>query len=209
MRKDFYFFRHGQTDANLRGVWQGCSSDNLLNAIGKEQAKELAFKVKKLRLTNLYCSPLLRSVQTANIIVQGMGFSYPIGICQDLRECCFGDAEGLTFEETKARYGEELVNRILFPTMRSWDMHFPNGESKHEVFERVIKCLEYIVETSLYAHGNQNRFGIVCHAGVINALQCGLGLKNVSYENCSILHLACGGEMIAPEVENLKQVFEI
>ena len=31
--------------------------------------------------------------------------------------------------------------------------------------------------------------GVVCHAGVISALACGMGFTDVSYENCSILHL--------------------
>lgn len=27
MRKDFYIFRHGETDENLAGRWQGCGVD--------------------------------------------------------------------------------------------------------------------------------------------------------------------------------------
>jgi len=188
MRKDFYFFRHGQTDLNVRGVWQGCSSDVLLNATGIKQAEELAKKVSSLQLTDLCSSPLVRAVQTANKIVGKDCNMLPILVYQDLHECQFGDAEGLTFAESEARYGKDFVNNILFPTMKTWNLHFPNGESKCEVFHRVMDCLSLIIKEK--SSDEHNRIGVVCHAGVINALQCGLDLKNVSYENCSILHLA-------------------
>ena len=209
MRKDFYFFRHGQTDLNVRGVWQGSGCDVLLNQTGVEQANELAIKVKDLKLTNLFCSPLLRSVQTANILANKAFIYSPIVIYQDLQECYFGDAEGQSFEETRAKYGDKFVDDFLFPSKDNWDSRFPNGESKHEVFDRVMKALAQIVNKSLDMRGAQNRFGIVCHAGVISALQCGLDLKDVEFGNCSVLHLTCGGEMIAPEVKDLKQVFDV
>lgn len=207
MKKDFYFFRHGQTDLNVCGVWQGCSSDVVLNATGEEQAKRLAEKVKDLHLTNLYCSPMLRAVQTANIIARGIRLYEPIAIYQNLRECNFGLAEGLTFEESCNLYGKNFVDDILYPTKKTWMRHFPKGESKSEVFERVCGCLAQIINSTYWK--GQNRIGIVCHAGVINALQCGFALQNVSYDNCSILHLTCGGDCVAPEVKDLVQVFDV
>jgi broad specificity phosphatase PhoE len=36
----------------------------------------------------------------------------------------------------------------------------------------------------------RNTVGVVCHAAVISSLACGLGLTDVSYDNCAILHLA-------------------
>ncbi len=38
MRKDFYIFRHGETNENLAGGWQGCSVDFPLNKTGEQQA---------------------------------------------------------------------------------------------------------------------------------------------------------------------------
>ena len=67
---DFYVFRHGQTDMNVAQLWQGSQSDCLLNEVGKKQAEELGKKVKHKLITKLYCSPLLRAVQTANIVAK-------------------------------------------------------------------------------------------------------------------------------------------
>ena len=38
MRKDFYIFRHGETNENLAGRWQGCGVDFPLNKTGGQQA---------------------------------------------------------------------------------------------------------------------------------------------------------------------------
>jgi broad specificity phosphatase PhoE len=193
-KKDFYIFRHGQTDLNVRGVWQGAKIDALLNAKGKEQAKELAKKVDLLQLTNLYTSPLLRAVQTANILATEIrnGMVDSVTILQDLRECNFGICEGWTMEKARERYGADFVQDILFPTQETWGYRFWQGESKEEVFKRVKRVLMHIFGSLLWE--GYDRIGIVTHAGVISALQCGFGFKNVNYDNCSILHLSYEAE---------------
>ena len=173
-----------------------------------EQARELATKIKKLRLTNLYSSPLLRAVQTANIITQHCFFPQIFTVVPGLHECCFGQAEGMVIEDSKAKFGENLVHDFLFPTKETWDLRFAGGESKHQVFNRVINTLDDVLNDVSGYSNVQNRIGIVCHAGVLSALQCGLGLKDVSYENCSILHLSCEGYMYMFEARQLKQVFD-
>lgn len=192
--KDFYIFRHGQTDFNAQGRWQGSGIDALLNETGKKQAKALQKKSieQHFELCKLYSSPLLRAVQTANIVADQGWRRLDFTVLNDLRECYFGEAEGLTYEEAYQKFGKEFVNKILFPTFDTWDECFPGGESKHEVFNRVLGCLKKIFRINTWEC--DDRLGVVCHAGVISALQCGLGLKNVSYENCSVLHLRYDAE---------------
>lgn len=193
-KKDFYIFRHGQTDLNVRGVWQGAKTEALLNEKGKEQALALAERIRSLQLTNLYSSPLLRAVQTANILAtKSCSWKvYPVIIMQDLRECNFGMCEGWTMEKAEERYGQDFVHDILFPTQETWSFRFWQGESKEEVFGRVKG--ELIRIFCSLAWECDDRVGIVTHAGVISALQCGFGLKDVSYDNCSILHLSYEAE---------------
>ena len=187
MKIDFFICRHGETDKNVAGVWQGSGTDAVLNDVGHKQAEELAQKLRS-KLMIVYSSPLVRAVQTANIIVRNAETLPLFMIMQDLRECNFGDAEGISFEETKRRYGEEFINKLLWPTEETADMHIPNGESKREVFERVYACFKWIICCHSFNKA-QYSVCVVCHAGVLSALQFGLGLKDVSFKNCAILHL--------------------
>ena len=61
-----YIVRHGQTNSNLAGVYNLIEED--LNERGIEQAKVLGEKIKNLDYEVIYCSPLKRTVHTANII---------------------------------------------------------------------------------------------------------------------------------------------
>lgn len=184
MKKDIYIFRHGQTDKNLAHIWQGSGTDDLLNENGVKQVKRLAYQISPLQLRSIYCSPLLRSVQTANIIAQHNKPYATITILQDLREAYFGAAEGLTDDQVRQNY-PDLIDPICNPTFENWDLRFPNGESKHETFDRVYPWLWFIARSDF-----SDRIGIVCHAGVLSALRCGLELKGTSnMANCSILHL--------------------
>lgn len=180
---DFYICRHGQTDKNVEGVWSGSGIDVPLNEKGKEQAVELAQKLRGKHVA-IYCSPLVRAVQTANAVANGRD----IVIMQDLREGNFGDMEGVTFAKAKEIYGEEFINSLLFPTEETADWHFPNAESKRMVFERVYTCLNRIVCNHSFNYA-LHEVCVVCHAGVISALEFGLKLKKVSLKNCAVLHL--------------------
>jgi probable phosphoglycerate mutase len=182
MKKNFYIFRHGQTDKNLAEIWQGNGSDDVLNETGKAQADALGEKVSSLGFTTIYCSPLVRAVQTANRIVKKHAMECPIIIMQNLHEADFGAAEGKTFAEVNEEYGP-LVAETFNPTFENWDKCFPGGESKHAVFNRVCSCLQNIAAECA------SSVGVVCHAGVLSALACGLELKDVSFDNCAMLHL--------------------
>lgn len=183
MKKNIFIFRHGQTDKNLAQKWQGSGCDDVLNETGKQQAKELADKVKDFELEKIYCSPLIRAKQTANFIVNNSSKKIDVKVMNDLREIYFGVAEGKTFSEVRKIFGSEFEQCLLNPNKQTWFLHFPEAESKYEAFNRVDACLKEI------ASEKENTVGVVCHAGVISALQCGYQLKNVSFENCAVLHL--------------------
>ena len=182
---DVYVLRHWQTDMNLAQKWQGSGSDVLLNETGKKQAEALGEKIKNKGIRKFYCSSLLRAVQTANVVADKNVFKSPITILKDLREVNFGDFEGLTFDEVDQKYGE-VVQDYLWPTKETWVRKFPNGESKEDVYVRVMNALLNIVIDNEHLNGS---IGVVCHAGVISSLACGLGLTDVCYDNCSVLHL--------------------
>lgn len=68
-----YLIRHGQTELNNAQVLQG-RSDYPLNEAGIRQARETARRLNEqgIRFSHVYSSPLIRAVQTAEIVVPGI-----------------------------------------------------------------------------------------------------------------------------------------
>ncbi|MBR7172697.1 MAG: histidine phosphatase family protein [Clostridia bacterium] len=67
-----YVMRHGETVWNAKGITQG-RSNNRLSKNGKIQAEMTAEKLKSEKIDLIVCSPLMRTVQTANIMNQYHG----------------------------------------------------------------------------------------------------------------------------------------
>ena len=67
---DFYFIRHGQTTANQQGIKQGQinGQNTYLNALGKQQARELRESFDFTIADRFIVSPLIRARQTADIL---------------------------------------------------------------------------------------------------------------------------------------------
>ena len=64
-----YVMRHGKTNWNENGTIQGRSNNRLSNN-GKAVVEEVALKQKDTKFDIIFCSPLMRTMQTANIMNQ-------------------------------------------------------------------------------------------------------------------------------------------
>ena len=64
---NIYIMRHGLTVWNEIGRSQG-HSHNMLSATGKKQVEKASEQYKNEKFDLIYCSPLRRAVQTANIM---------------------------------------------------------------------------------------------------------------------------------------------
>jgi len=69
--KRIYFVRHGETEGNIGGFWQGPQQS--LNATGFVQADKVAVRAKGLVLDTLFVSTMTRAQQTAQAIAQTTG----------------------------------------------------------------------------------------------------------------------------------------
>lgn len=90
--KVFYIFRHGETDFNREGRWQGAGHNPELNLAGVAQAHLLTETLRPLGMRIIYSSPLQRALQTAEII--GRELHIPVIVNNDLIEGNFGINEG-------------------------------------------------------------------------------------------------------------------
>ena len=127
--------RHGQTDWNLEGRYQG-QSDVPLNEKGLEQAKSLIEKLKGQTFAAIYSSDLMRAQQTAEPIANMLGI--PIQIEPRLREINQGEWEGVLVDDIRARYAEIWSKRTVDPA----NVRPPGGETVREVATRVYAALD-------------------------------------------------------------------
>lgn len=88
--RSFLCVRHGVTDWNARGRFQG-RTDIPLNDEGIAQALAAARRLQNVALDYIVSSPLIRAVKTAEIIAAASGKS--VSIDADLIECDFGSFE--------------------------------------------------------------------------------------------------------------------
>lgn len=147
----FILIRHGQTDWNIAGRYQG-QADPPLNATGWEQAQLLAEKIQTIRLNRLVSSPLLRALQTAQVIAEHL--QIPLQTDARLMEIHQGDWQTRLRSEIQTIYPE------LFKTWESepWQVTPPGGESLQQVQKRVYQAID-----ELLAQFPDQVIGIVAH----------------------------------------------
>src|SRR5579875_152589 len=73
--KTIYFVRHGQSESNVSEVLSGSGNDIHLTKVGREQAKEAGKKLQDKQIQLVVCSPLIRTVDTATIIAEQIGYN--------------------------------------------------------------------------------------------------------------------------------------
>ena len=120
--------RHGQTDWNINFLLQGVT-DIPMNQTGIEQVKLAAKAIRAEDWDVVLTSPLSRARQTAEIIASQHGYTEIIE--QELLiERSFGEAEGLSHEQWRAKYSNLDV--------------IPGGESRTQLADRSRLLLETI-----------------------------------------------------------------
>jgi len=147
--------RHGETDWNAAGRWQG-QTDIPLNENGQAQARALAERLRSEGIAAIASSDLLRACTTAEIVAEvlGLGVSHRDPA---LREQGFGRFEGLTRDECQTRYPESWARYVADSGKCP-----PEGESREALLARVVPAVHRIAEqlatpTLLVMHGGVMR----------------------------------------------------
>lgn len=169
-----YFIRHGQTAGNAEKRYIG-RTDEPLSEIGKMQVEELSFPL----VDRIYCSPMLRCRQTAEILFG----TQDIIIEPDFRETDFGIFEG--------KNAEELEDSQEY---RAWvesgcQNAIPEGESISAFKKRCCHAFQTILSQCQ----SDDTIALVVHGGTIMAIleQFGDGRDFYAYHIGNAQYLEC------------------
>ena len=169
--KTLYIVRHGETDWNKMGKYQGIT-DIPLNENGLNQAKACGNALKDVIFDRILSSDLSRALVTAETIRGDR--TTPITIDKRLRELNFGDWEAMLFSDIEERWPGLIDEMYLRPHL----VKVPNGESFKDLQDRAWEGLEEF----LNANDEEETLLIACHGGTIRTLLC--KLLDISISHC-------------------------
>lgn len=174
--------RHGETDWNSGRRWQG-NADVPLNSNGVLQARELAGKLRGVKLDAIYSSDLKRARKTAEIVADSMG-SLDVTADSRLRERNIGILEGLGTAEVIRITGLRPDNLSIMT------LDHESVESLDAFKRRLADAIQSIIEV----HVDQNVL-VVAHGGVMMGL-CSILLEEKNpkkFTNGEMLRLSYDG----------------
>jgi probable phosphoglycerate mutase len=161
----FLLVRHGQSEWNAQGRWQG-QGDPHLSDRGREEAK-LAASVLRDFDGIVFSSPLLRALETAELIASLIGRGQ-VFVENDLSEIDVGDFSGLTNEQIEEQLPDD------WRALREGRLEmFPGGEARDAFLQRVLAALERMAAR----HPDPDaELLVVTHGGAISAVERHLGV---------------------------------
>ncbi len=152
-----FLIRHGITDWHREGRVLG-QRDIALNDEGLEQARAAAAALADTSLVEVISSPLVRALQSAELIGQKFG----IEVARDPRlvDLRVGKWEGMTYEEVAAH--SEYKEFIQDPLSE----RIPGAESLSDVKTRAVAAIEQAIEDN----PSGDAIAVITHAGIIRVL---------------------------------------
>jgi probable phosphoglycerate mutase len=163
MKTEIYLVRHGETEWNKEGKFQGCT-DIRLSQEGIVQAGLLK-EVFDNNFDYVYTSPLSRAKQTAEILCQDHDKVKPV-VIEDLREINFGAWEGLTIHQIREQYPEE------YHTWRNDEIHGNLVGGDLTLRSAGTRAKDAILSLAEIHAGKKLVF--VAHGGIIKAALIGI-----------------------------------
>lgn len=163
---DLLILRHGQSEWNAQGRWQG-QADPPLTELGERQAQAAAEQLlnSKISFDGVASSDLQRARRTAEILGVALNVG-DVSSFSEFRERSAGPWQGLTRAEIETSWPNAIA-----------EQRWPEGyESDNSVAARVLPTLHQLAE-------NYPRLLLVGHAGLIRALDRTSDASNVAVTN--------------------------
>lgn len=174
--------RHGESEWNALGKWQGRADTQLTDA-GRRQAADAARRLLDTGtgVDRIVASSLSRALETATIIAHHLGLGAPL-IDDRLVETDVGPWEGLREHEIESGWPNYLRDRKTPPDF----------EPPHEVFARAVESLREHAESG-------QRILVVSHSGLIRTLRRMMNVHDRrlhNLEGCTF-RLEASGDLVA------------
>ncbi len=181
-----FLIRHGRTEWNARGLFQG-GRDIPLDETGRAQAEAMAERLAPVPFTAVWSSPLSRARETAALLASKKGLD--VRLHEGLSEIRHGKWEGLE---------ADLVAQQWPYLFRLWkerpqQVVMPGGESLEDVQTRALRAMEDLFSCGL------DPVAVVSHDAVIKVLLCawmGLplsGFRRFDLANASVTGVRLNG----------------
>ena len=155
-----YFVRHGESEGNRKGLHQG--PDVPLSEEGIKQGQVLAERLKKHKIDSIYSSPMIRAIQTAEIISDKLKIQ--VESWENLKE----------IRNPSEIWGKSAEDERIFEIKELARKKFLKGDGRYsdeETFEELNKRAKGVLEHLLLRHRAQNVL-CVSHATMIKMIIC-------------------------------------
>jgi broad specificity phosphatase PhoE len=158
-----YISRHGESEANVQQVYSNGLGVHGLTEVGRQQAAELAEHLRGISFAALYCSPVLRAVQTATIVAERLGLTWQIE--NGLREYDVGILEGRTYDEETDRIYWHVTRQWM--EEMNWDARMEGGESCNDIAARFMPFIRHLEDR--YGETDANVL-LISHGGTLRCM---------------------------------------
>lgn len=200
--------RHGQSTYNIEQRIQGRCDKSVLTDRGRSDAEKVGAALNGISFAAIYCSPLQRAKQTAEIARAGIGSDAPeLQPSELLMEVDLPLWEEMTRDEVKEKFAAEY--RQWQESPETFKMMLPNGQEHFPVLSLFEQAKQFWQET-ISKHPNETIL-VVAHNGINRCLiSTAVGMTPDSYQvlqqtNCgiSVLNFTGGfGETVQLESVN-------
>jgi probable phosphoglycerate mutase len=194
MSVDIFVARHGQNEDNINGILGG-HRDRPLTDIGRGQARDLGQSIADIGLMfdTVYCSPLVRAHETADIVTETAGLPKPI-VMPELIERDMGVMTGKPFKQVIAE--SEPDNLFVTDVVT----YFLDAEGA-ETFDTLIVRAQSIIDM-IHARHSTGRVLLVCHGDIGKMLYAAStgkdwreAIEDFHFGNAELIDLSGNGDV--------------
>jgi probable phosphoglycerate mutase len=124
-----WFLRHGESEANAKGIYAGGGGNSPLTAIGREQARSAVAQLPE-EISWIVTSPLIRAFDTAEIVRNALDDEIRLEVDDRVAEYDMGTLSGMPYRDVTI---EDMVSQF-------------GAENPAEFWLRVTSALDELLE---------------------------------------------------------------